>query len=133
MTVLFLVGRIVFALYWLHAAYQHLFKSAGLVGYTQAKAGYKSVGTAKFAVIGTGVLLAIGGITLLLGIWVRLGILCLVIFLLGAAFKMHAYWKETEPNAVMSENIHFWKDIALAAALLMLLAVPLPWMYALSW
>ncbi len=126
MTALYFIGRIVFSLYWIHAAYEHFFHVPGLTGYTQARTGWKP-GMAKLSVIGTGVLLAVGGLSLLLGMWVRLGILCLVVFLLGAAFVMHAYWKETDPNAKMMENIQFWKDIALLAACLMLLAIPLPW------
>ncbi len=125
MSVLFLIGRIIFGLYWIKSAYTHLFHSAGLVGYTQAKAGIKSAGLAKFAVLGTGVLMAIGGLTIISGLWVRLGIVCLVIFLIGAAFKMHAYWKETDPMAKMGDNINFWKDIALLASLLMMLSIPL--------
>ena len=119
-----MIGRVVFALYWLNAAYSHLFKSTGLVGYTQMKTGY-STGKSKFAVFATGILLAIGGLTLLAGVWVHLGILCLVVFLLGAAFKMHAYWKATDANSKMGDHVNFWKDIALIAALLMLLSLPL--------
>ena len=127
MTTLFLIGRIVFGLYWLKNAYNHLFRSSGLVGYTQATAGIKSAGLAKFAVFATGLLLAVGGLTIIAGAWVRLGILCLVIFLLGTSFVMHAYWKEKDPMAKMGANINFWKNIALLAALLMMLAIPLPW------
>lgn len=121
-----MIGRIVFGLYWLKNAYNHLFKSSTLVGYTQATAGLKSPGTARFAVVATGVLMAIGGLAFIFGVWVRLGILCLVVFLLGASFVMHAYWKEKDQMAKMNQNINFWKNIALAAALLVMLAI-YPW------
>ncbi|MCX6716089.1 MAG: DoxX family membrane protein [Candidatus Taylorbacteria bacterium] len=128
MTTAFLIGRIVFALYWLVAAYDHLFKSDSLVGYTASK-GVKS---AKFAVIGTGVLLLLGGLSILLGLYVKIGIVLLVIFLIGVSFKMHAFWKETEPMARMGDRINFTKNMALAGALLMLLAIPLPWALSIS-
>lgn len=35
---------------------------------------------------------------------------------------MHAYWKETDPQARMTENVQFSKDVALAGAALMLFA-----------
>ncbi len=127
MTILFTIGRIIFAFYWLENAYSHFMHASSLAGYTQAKTGVKSLGTAKLGVIATGILLLVGGLTILTGDWVRLGILCLVVFLLLAAFVMHAYWKETDPMAKMNERISFWKDLALLAGLLMLLAVPTPW------
>jgi len=80
-TVAFLAGRIAVGLFFLDAAYKHIFKSAGLVGYAQSK-GIKP-GTAKFAVISTGILALIGGLSVLLGYRPHYGIACLVIFLLG--------------------------------------------------
>ncbi len=129
MTTAFLIGRIIFAVYWLIAAYAHLFKSSHMIGYASSK-GVKS---AKIAIIGTGILLLLGGLFLLLGIYVQIGIILLIIFLLGVSFKMHAYWKETDPMARMGDHINFWKNMALVGALLMLLAIPLPWAFSMGW
>jgi uncharacterized membrane protein YphA (DoxX/SURF4 family) len=131
MALAFLLGRIILGLYWLEVAYGHIFKSAGMVGYSQSKD--MSAGTAKFAVIGTGVLALVGAVSLILGIYPTLGILCLVVFLLGVSFKIHAYWKITDAGQKMSDRINFQKNIALAAALLALLAVSQPWVYSLGW
>lgn len=129
MALAFIVGRIIFAVYFLNSAYAHLFKSGGLVGY----AGSKGVKSAKLAVVGTGILLLIGGLTILLGVRPHYGIACLVIFLIGVSFKMHAYWKETDPSAKMNDHIQFMKNMALVGALLMMYAIPSPWTYALNW
>jgi len=129
MAIIFLVARIVLGLYWLEVAYGHLFKSAGLIGYTQSK-GIKS---AKAAVIGSGILALLGGLSILFGIRPHYGIALLVIFLLGVSWKMHPYWKVTDQMAKMSERVNFNKNIALAAAILALFAIAQPWVYSLNW
>ncbi|MGC9605175.1 MAG: DoxX family protein [Minisyncoccia bacterium] len=128
----FLAGRVILGLYWLHAAYGHIFKASGMVGYAQSK-GVKSAAGAKFAVIGTGILALVGGLSILAGYGPELGIACLAIFLVGVSFKMHPYWKEADPMAKMGDRINFWKNMALLGALLAMLAIPLPWAYSLGW
>ena len=125
--IIFLVGRIIFAIYWLVAAYKHLFESGPMVGYAQ----FKGVKYPKTAVIGSGILLLIGGLSMLTGDWPRIGIAALVIFLIGVSYKMHAYWKETDPQKKMSERVGFQKNVALFAALLMMAAIALPWPFSL--
>jgi len=131
MAITFLIGRVILGLYWLEVAYVHLFKSAGMIGYSQS-VGMKP-GTAKLAVWGTGILALVGAISIILGINPTGGIICLVVFLLGVSFKMHAYWKVQEPAQKQTQRMNFQKNIALAAAILCLLAVSQPWVYSLGW
>ncbi len=51
--------------------------------------------------------------------------------MLVTTFKMHQYWKVTDAGMKMGEEINFKKNLALLGALLMLLAIPLPWMFTL--
>ena len=129
MALIFLIARIVLGLYWLQVAYNHLFKSAGLVGYAQMK-GVKSP---KTAIIGSGLLALFGALSIILGIWTVYGIIALALFLVGVSFKMHPHWKVEDPMQKMSEHVNFTKNIALAAAILALMAVPLPWVYSIHW
>lgn len=129
MAIAFLIGRIVFGAYWLHAAYGHLVHPGGMVGYAQSK-GVKSP---KLAIVGTGLLALLGGLSILLGAWPVVGVALLVIFLVGVSFKMHAFWSATDPMAKMGDSINFWKNMALVGALLMFLAIPQPWLYSLGW
>jgi putative oxidoreductase len=115
-SIVFLIGRIIFAVYWLRNAYKHLFKSAGLVGYAQSK----GVPYPKAAVLGTGILLLIGGLTILTGYWVEIGLAALTIFLIGVTFKMHAYWNDTDAMTKMGNEVNFWKNLALLGAVLMM-------------
>jgi uncharacterized membrane protein YphA (DoxX/SURF4 family) len=122
----FLIGRVILGLYWIHAAYGHIFQSAGLSGYAQSK----GVPSPRAAVIGTGILALLGGVSILLGVYPTWGIALLVIFLLGVSFKIHTFWTAQDPMTKMNDSINFWKNIALAGALLALLAVPQPWVWA---
>jgi uncharacterized membrane protein YphA (DoxX/SURF4 family) len=114
MNVVFLIGRILYAFLFLGSAVGHLTKSADMTGYASSK----GIPAARLMVLGTGVQMLVGGLMVLLGIWGDLGSLLLALFLLGAAFLMHAFWKETDPMSRQMEMIQLNKDIALAGAAL---------------
>lgn len=116
MDVIVLIGRILFAALFLGSAAGHLTQTAGMAGYAQAK----GVPAAKITVLVTGVQILLGGISVLLGLWADLGALLLVLFLVPTAFIMHAFWKETDPQAKQLEQAQFLKDLALGGAALML-------------
>jgi hypothetical protein len=42
---------------------------------------------------------------------------------------MHQFWKVADPMARMGEEINFYKNMGLTGAILMLLAIPQPWMW----
>ncbi len=130
MALAFFIGRLIFGLYWLSVAKGHLLQPAGLIGYAQSK-GVKS---GKLAVMGTGVLALLGGLSIILGVKPHYGIALLVIFLIGVSFKMHAYWKETDPAAKMGDHINFTKNMALVGALLIMYGVSAAmWGYPFAW
>ncbi|MFJ1461587.1 DoxX family protein [Nocardia sp. N2S4-5] len=116
MSVLILIGRILFVVLFLASAAGHLTQAEGMAGYAQSK----GVPAAKLAVLGSGVVQLIGGLSILLGIWADLGALLLLVFLVLTAVLMHPFWKETDPQAKQTEMIQFNKDLALAGAALML-------------
>ncbi|ROP37907.1 DoxX family protein [Saccharothrix texasensis] len=115
MDVVALIGRILFVVLFFGSAMGHLTQTAAMAGYAASK----GVPSAKAATFGSGVLMAIGGLMLLLGVWADLGALLLVLFLLPTAFLMHNFWKETDPQAKQVEMIQFNKDLALAGGALM--------------
>jgi putative oxidoreductase len=119
MDVVALIGRILFAALFLASGVGHLTQSEAMAGYAKAR----GVPQAKLAVLGSGVLIIIGGLLVLLGIWMDLGALLLAIFLIPTAFLMHAFWKETDPMAKQTEMVSFNKDLALGGAALLLLGL----------
>jgi uncharacterized membrane protein YphA (DoxX/SURF4 family) len=118
MDVIVLIGRILFAALFLTASYGHLGMTDALAGYAQAR----GVPMARLAVLVSGVMLVVGGVSVLLGIWADLGSLILVAFLVPTAILMHGFWKESDPQARQMEMTQFQKDLALGGAALMLFA-----------
>jgi putative oxidoreductase len=81
----------------------------------------------KLAVGGTGVILLLGGLSMLLGVYPVVGIILLIVFLLGVSLQMHAYWKVDDAQMKQIDMINFTKNMALVGALLMFLLLPHPW------
>jgi uncharacterized membrane protein YphA (DoxX/SURF4 family) len=124
--ILLLIGRIIFGIYWLNVAYSHFKNSAMLAGYAQSK----GVKAPKTGVIGSGILALLGGLSILLGAWPRIGIALLVIFLIGVTLRIHNYWTITDPHAKQMDKVQFMKNVAIIGALLMVFAVALPWTWS---
>lgn len=118
MDILVLIGRVLFAAIFLTSAAGHLTQTKMMAGYAASK----GVPAPVLVTIGSGVLILVGGLSVLLGIWADLGALLLVVFLIPAAVLMHGFWKEADPQARQMEMVHFQKDVALAGAALMLFA-----------
>jgi uncharacterized membrane protein YphA (DoxX/SURF4 family) len=116
MDLVLLVGRILFVALFLASAMGHLTQSKAMGAY----AGTKGVPSPVLATQVSGVLILLGGISVLLGLWGDLGSLFLVIFLLPTALLMHSFWKESEPMAKQMEMVQFNKDVALAGGALVL-------------
>lgn len=113
------IGQIIFGVYWVYQGYNHLRHSTMLAGYAASK----GTPQPKLAVIGTGILMLLGGVGILLGVhgtalWIS--ILALVIFLIPTTFMIHNFWKATDPMAKMSDRIQFEKNLALLGALFIL-------------
>lgn len=115
MDVLVLIGRIIVAAFYLQSAYAHFTQTKGMAAYAASK----GVPMAHAATFAGGFPLALGGLSILLGIWADLGALLIVLFLLPTAYYMHAFWKETGQNRMM-EQIQFGKDLALAGSALVM-------------
>jgi putative oxidoreductase len=119
-----LIGRICLSLIFISSGISHLTQMNAMVGYAQSK----KAPWPKVTVPLTGVMILAGGMLVMLG-WHRfIGAGLLFIFLILAAYFVHAYWKETDPMARAGERAHFFKDIALAgAALLLAFYARYPW------
>lgn len=125
---LFLIGRIVLGLFYLFNASNHIFNLKMMSGYTKSK----GVPFPTLATLGTGAMLLLGGLSVMLGVYPDVGVALLVIFLVPTAFIMHNFWTVGDQQARMMEMIQFMKDMALAASALMFLAIPEPWALSLG-
>ena len=80
------------------------FKNLGMMG---GYAKSKGVPAARLVVPGTGVILILGGLSVILGL------LLLVLFLVPTSVLMHDYWTVEDPHARAAEQVNFMKNLAL--------------------
>ena len=122
----FLVGRILVGCYYLLSAFHHFTDVHVLSRY----AAMHGVPAPQVAVIFGGVLLAVAGVSLLLGLYPDLGIAAVILFLVPVTLTMHAFWTDIDPSMRQIDLVNFTKNIALLGSSLMFLAIPRPWPYS---
>jgi putative oxidoreductase len=127
-----LIGRIVFSFFFIYSGINHLTKLTMMSQY----AGASGVPAPTLAVAVSGLMLLAGGASILLGVQPRLGALLLALFLIPAAFMVHKFWGIADPMMAANQAAHFWKNIALTGACLMIYAFatlyPMRWPYSLG-
>lgn len=127
MIYLFILGRVLLGGYFIMNGYNHFKNLGALTGYAQSK----GVPRPREAVLLTGLMMFLGGLGILLGVYPQCAILLISLFLILTVFKMHQYWTIADPMQRMGERINFYKNLGLLGAVLMLLGIPLPWVWAL--
>jgi putative oxidoreductase len=125
---LFLVGRIIVGAYYLFSAFNHFTRVSSMAAFAASK----HVPAPEAAVVIAGILLAVAGLSLLLGLYPRLGVAALVLFFVPVTLMMHNFWADADPGARMMDMINFTKNVALLGSSLMFLAIPEPWAYSLQ-
>jgi uncharacterized membrane protein YphA (DoxX/SURF4 family) len=73
------------------------------------------------AVLGSGVLLILGGLSILLGLYPDIGLWLIVAFLVGTTPIMHNFWSVSDPGQKVMQWVQFSKNVALLGAALMML------------
>ena len=126
MAAAFLIGRLILGAYYLFSAFHHFSDTSTMARYAASH----GVPAPTAAILVSGLLLAIAGVTILLGVMPRLGIAALVLFLLPVTFVMHPFWGDTNGAARMADMVNFTKNMALLGSSLMFLAIPEPWPYS---
>lgn len=101
----------------------HFTKTEGMVGY----ASQRGMMSPKVMALLSGVVLLLGGLGVLLGLYVEIALGLLAFFLLASSFGIHHFWTDTEEGQRMNEMTQFMKNMALLGALLMLYMVSVPW------
>ncbi|RKT53101.1 DoxX family protein [Saccharothrix australiensis] len=119
MDVIALIGRILFVVLFFGSAVGHFTQTEAMAGYAASK----KVPSPKLATQLSGVVMVVGALMVLLGVWADLGALLLALFLLPTAFLMHDFWAQTDPQAKQQEMIQFNKNLSLAGAALLFFGV----------
>ena len=119
MDTLFFVGRAMYAFIFLMSGVGHISQLEQMAQYPKAK----RVPAPKLATASSGVLLVLGGLSVLLGVYTTLGLSLLVVFLVPATLIMHNFWAVKNPMERQMEMVNFLKNLALLGAALTLFAV----------
>jgi putative oxidoreductase len=121
--ILFVVGRVLFGGFFLISGIRHFQHLDMMAGFT----GSKGFPAPKLAVIGSGLLIILGGLSVLLGFLPTWGVALISAFLIPVTFVMHQYWTHTDPMMKINDQVNFMKNVALLGAASMLLMIPQPW------
>lgn len=122
---IFLLGRIIVGFFFIMNGINHFMEREMMEGYAQGR----GVPAPGLSVLGTGVVLLLGGLSILLGFEPLIGIILLAGFLLSSMFLIHKFWEVSEEEK-MNEQINFMKNMAMVGFLLMLYYIPTPWEYS---
>ena len=127
MDIVLLVGRILFGGFFILMGINHFQNLAMMSGYAKSK----NVPFARLAVIATGVMLVVGGASVLFGILPIVGLTVLILFLLSTLITMHDFWNLKDPQQRAAEQVNFLKNVALIGASLALIYGASEWALAL--
>jgi uncharacterized membrane protein YphA (DoxX/SURF4 family) len=122
-----LAGRVLLGGFFIISGLRHFQHLPMMAGFTASK----GVPSAKLAVMVSGLMIIVGGVSILLGVRPHWGIALVSAFLLPVTFIMHQYWKHTDPMMKINDQVNFMKNIALLGAAWMLFMIPQPWPMAL--
>ena len=129
MTYLFLAGRVLLGGFFLLSGIDHYRHVAMMTPYAAGK----GVPAPRLGVLGSGLLIILGGLSVLLGFHPTWGVAALTLFLIPTSFIMHNYWAVTDPMGKMLDQTNFKKNIAILGATWMLLLIPQPWPLSVGW
>ncbi len=127
MDILFVLGRILFGGFFMMSGINH-FKHMNMMAPYAAS---KGIPMPKTLVGLSGLMILLGGLGIVFGIYVQISVLLISLFLFVVSFKMHDFWTVTDPGEKMAQSTNFKKNMALLGAALMMLMIQTPWAWAL--
>lgn len=124
----FLVGRVLFAGVLAFMSVNHFTNTDEMAGYAESK----GVPLPKIAVVGGGVLLLAGAVSIVLGVYPTVGAVLIALFFVGVTPVMHDFWS-VDGEQRQQEMIQFLKNTALLGAALVFLSLGgAAWPYSLG-
>jgi putative oxidoreductase len=121
-----LVGRVLFGGLIAFQGVNHFMNVDQLTGYADAK----GVPAPRVGVVASGVMLILGGLSILAGVYATIGAGMVAVFLLVTSPAIHDFWAASEEQA-QSEMTDFIKNGELLGAALTFLAISgMEWGYA---
>ena len=128
MDIVFLIGRIIVGVYWIFGGYAHFAQAQAMIPWTQSK----GVPFPGLAVRGSGAMIIVGGLSLMLGLYPLVGVALIVLFIVPVVITMHNFWTIQEPKARLMDMTFFMKDVCMLGCTLLCVGIPEPWVLSLS-
>lgn len=119
MDIVFFIGKVLFGGYFVYSGISHFTNLESMTGYSISK----GIPMAKFGVIISGLMIVLGGASVIANFHMKLGLILIGVFLVVVTFMMHQFWKQKDPMGKMAETIQFSKNLALLGATLMFLGM----------
>lgn len=113
-----LVGRILLGVLFLYNGYNHFVDFEDRKGYAQ----YKDMPAPGLAVISSGVVLVLGSLGIMAGVYPVVAAAALAVFLVVATPLFHDFWAVSGEDRTNELN-HFLKNVGLLGGVLVLLSV----------
>ena len=126
--ILILVGRLLFGSFLAFQGLNHFMNTDEMAGYAESK----GVPAARFGVIASGILLLLGGLGIILGVYPIVAAGMLAVFFVLVTPVMHDFWAAPEEEQ-QNEMVNFIKNVELLGASLVFLVLGgETWGYALN-
>lgn len=116
-------GRAILGGYFVYNGINHFRNRQSMAQY----AGSKGVPAPDAAVMISGTMAIAGGLSLITGVQPKVGATLITAFLAGVSPRIHAFWKETDPQQRLAEMTNFTKNMALIGGSCFAAARPEPW------
>lgn len=118
-----MLGRILFGGFFLFSGINHFINIQGMGAYANAR----GVPAPQLMVAISGLMIVLGGVSVVIGYRPRFGLLLIILFLIPVALIMHNFWAVPDAQQRVMEMGNFLKNMALTGAAFGLMAVPQPW------
>src|SRR4030095_14777497 len=100
---LYLAGRVLLGGFFIISGIRHFQHLPMMAGFT----GSKGVPSPKLAVMVSGLMIILGGVSILLGVRPHIGIALVAALLVPVTLLMHQYWKHTDPMMRINDQVNF--------------------------
>lgn len=123
-----LVGRVLFGILFLYNGINHFVDYEGRTGYAE----YKDVPASSALVLSSGVVLVLGALGIILGVYPVVSAGALAVFLIVTTVLIHDFWDVPDEERENELN-HFLKNVGLLGATLVFVSIGgETWTYALN-
>ena len=110
------IGRLLFSAIFIFSGVNHFAHVNQMVGYVQSA----GLPAPRLAILGSGALILVCGLCVLLGIFTRVCSALLALFLVATALTIHRFWGLADPQMAMEQMSQFMKNIAMTGGALIL-------------